>query len=122
MTSIGSTLASVKYNVSGGKNDDRFGTGREGGKRLRGTGGTALIPFLRQARDETGEPAIDAWARKLMSGTRRSQADAEIEAESRAYASQLGMSGYDAAEEDGATVGLAGSWNMEDSGGGLCQY
>jgi indoleamine 2,3-dioxygenase len=115
----GAGIASVKYNTSGGKSDDRPG---RGGKRLRGTGGTALIPFLRQARDETGEPAIDAWARKLMSGARRSQADAEIEAQSRAYASQLGMSGYDAVEEEGATVGLAGSWNMEDNGGGLCQY
>ena len=57
-----------------------------------------------------------------MSGARRSQADAEIEAQSRAYASQLGMSGYDAVEEDSATVGLAGNWNMEDSAGGLCQY
>ncbi|RAK72826.1 IDO-domain-containing protein [Aspergillus fijiensis CBS 313.89] len=36
-------------------------------KKLRGTGGTALIPFLKQARDETGEPAIDAWARRLLS-------------------------------------------------------
>lgn len=36
-------------------------------KKLRGTGGTALIPFLKQARDETGEPAIDAWARRILS-------------------------------------------------------
>ena len=35
---------------------------RSNGKKLRGTGGTALIPFLKQARDETGEPAIAAWA------------------------------------------------------------
>jgi indoleamine 2,3-dioxygenase len=35
------------------KNDE---TGK---KKLKGTGGTALIPFLKQARDETGEPAID---------------------------------------------------------------
>ena len=115
--SRGAGIASVKYDITGGKKDERS----TGGKRLRGTGGTALIPFLRQARDETGEPAIDAWARKLMSGARRSQADAEIEAESRAYAGQLGMLGYEA-EEDGGMVGLAGSWNMEDSGGGLCQY
>jgi indoleamine 2,3-dioxygenase len=112
-------IASVKYDTTGSKSDS---PSTSGGKRLRGTGGTALIPFLRQARDETGEPAIDAWARKLMSGARRSQADAEIEAESRAYASQLGMVGYDAEEEGGAVVGLAGSWNMEDNGGGLCLY
>lgn len=36
-------------------------------KKLRGTGGTALIPFLKQVRDETREPVIDAWARRLPS-------------------------------------------------------
>jgi len=36
-------------------------------KDLKGTGGTALIPFLRQARDETGEPAVDEWTRRLLS-------------------------------------------------------
>jgi indoleamine 2,3-dioxygenase len=113
----GAGLASVKYDASGRK--DKTSTG---GKRLRGTGGTALIPFLRQARDETGEPAIDTWARKLMSGARRSQADAEIEAESRAYAGQLGMLGYAGVEEENPMVGLAGNWNMEDGGGGLCQF
>jgi indoleamine 2,3-dioxygenase len=118
----GSGIASVKYDTSAGPKDEKSGTAAGSGKRLRGTGGTALIPFLRQARDETGEPAIDAWARKLMSGARRSQADAEIAAESRAYASQLGMSGYEAEEENALVVGLAGSWNMEDNGGGLCQY
>ena len=27
-----------------------------------GTGGTSLIPFLKQARDETGSLAVDPWA------------------------------------------------------------
>ena len=35
-------------------------------KKLKGTGGTALIPFLKQARDETGEPTIDSWAKRVM--------------------------------------------------------
>ena len=35
-------------------------------KKLRGTGGTTLIQFLKQARDESGEPAIGSWARRLM--------------------------------------------------------
>ena len=127
----GAGIASVKYDTSGGKTEDKPGSrgggggggvGIGGGKRLRGTGGTALIPFLRQARDETGELAINTWARKLMSGARRSQADAEIEAQSRAYASQLGMLGHDSTEEQGAVLGLAGNWDMEESGGGLCQY
>lgn len=33
----------------------------------RGTGGTALIPFLKQARDETGDPAASSWGRRLLS-------------------------------------------------------
>ncbi|KAG4220373.1 hypothetical protein PC116_g31148, partial [Phytophthora cactorum] len=39
----------------------------EAHKKVKGTGGTALIPFLKQARDETGEPSIETWARKFMS-------------------------------------------------------
>ncbi|KAI1613186.1 indoleamine 2,3-dioxygenase [Exophiala viscosa] len=82
-------------------------------KKMRGTGGTALIPFLKQARDETGEPAIDDWARKLLMGGRRTAADAEIALESRITALELDA-------EEPQIVGLAGAWNMEDSGGGLC--
>ncbi|KIX05508.1 uncharacterized protein Z518_06380 [Rhinocladiella mackenziei CBS 650.93] len=97
----------------------RYQRGEEGEKtskkKMRGTGGTALIPFLKQARDETGEPAIDAWARKLLMGGRRTEADAEIAVESRITASEL-----DADEPQ--IVGLAGAWNMEDAGGGLCAY
>lgn len=37
----------------------------------RGTGGTALIPFLKQARDETGDPAVSSWGRRLLSDTSR---------------------------------------------------
>ena len=82
-------------------------------KKLRGTGGTALIPFLKQARDETGEPAIDAWARRLLSngpadggsnfaalGKMREHADGEME-----------------------IVGLAGTWSTDDSSeGGICHW
>jgi indoleamine 2,3-dioxygenase len=35
-------------------------------KKLKGTGSTALIPSLEQARDETREPTIDSWARRMM--------------------------------------------------------
>ncbi|RVX67984.1 hypothetical protein B0A52_08394 [Exophiala mesophila] len=84
-------------------------------KKMRGTGGTALIPFLKQARDETGEPAIDEWARKLLMGGRRTEADLEIATESRINAAQLDS-------DEPHIVGLAGSWNMEDNAGGLCSY
>ena len=85
------------------------------GKKLRGTGGTALIPFLKQARDETGEPAIDAWARRLLGngpgdGVSGSSTSARL--------------GKVDEHADGAVeiVGLAGSWAMDDSEGGLCHW
>jgi len=73
-------------------------------KNLRGTGGTSLIPFLRQARDETGEPAVDAWARRVLSkgrddGRRKSEVEPKMDVQ-----------------------GLASVWHVEDSDGGLCLY
>lgn len=86
---------------------------------MRGTGGTALIPFLKQARDETGEPAIDVWARKVLTGGRKSAADVEVAAESRIFEQEARMGDWE--EEDIENkVGLAGSWDMEGEGGGLC--
>ncbi|PVH91154.1 indoleamine 2,3-dioxygenase alpha type [Periconia macrospinosa] len=84
-------------------------------KNLRGTGGTALIPFLKQARDETGEPAIDAWARRLLNN---------------------GPGGIGPLHDGVATlgkvnenldgvveiVGLAGTWSVDDSEGGICHW
>jgi indoleamine 2,3-dioxygenase len=77
-------------------------------KNLRGTGGTALIPFLKQARDETGEPAIDAWARRLLNN-----GPAEMFGVAR-----LGkMSEHTDGEVE--IVGLAGTWSVDDSEGGV---
>ncbi|KAJ5769417.1 hypothetical protein N7520_003976 [Penicillium odoratum] len=75
-------------------------------KKLRGTGGTALIPFLKQARDETGEPAIDAWARRLLN------------TEGSAPLSKVGE------HPDGhlEVVGLCGTWTADDSEGGICHW
>ncbi|KAI9795996.1 MAG: hypothetical protein M1833_006572 [Piccolia ochrophora] len=80
-------------------------------KPLRGTGGTALIPFLKQARDETGEPAIDAWARRLLSN-------------GPAGAKSFARIGKVDEHADGQMeiVGLAGSWAMDDSEGGICHW
>ncbi|KAJ5106067.1 hypothetical protein NUU61_003414 [Penicillium alfredii] len=79
-------------------------------KKLRGTGGTALIPFLKQARDETGEPAIDAWAQRLLS-------NGPAEAHSAAL-SKVGE------QPDGhlEIVGLCGTWTADDSEGGICHW
>lgn len=103
----GQGIASIQY--------DRPQADTQRKKKMRGTGGTALIPFLKQARDETGEPAIDEWARKLLMGGRRTEADREIATESRINAAQLDS-------DEPIIVGLAGSWNMEDNAGGLCAY
>ena len=104
----GAGLASIRHDRRGPSD------GRSGAKKPRGTGGTALIPFLKQARDETGEPAVDAWARKLMMGGHRTAADAEIEAENRISVMEL--------DPEPQIVGLAGSWNMEENSGGLCSW
>lgn len=36
-------------------------------KVLRGTGGTALLPFLKQCRDETGNTAAGSWGKRILS-------------------------------------------------------
>lgn len=105
----GRGLASVVYK-------DGPDTNAKPKKKMRGTGGTALIPFLKQARDETGEPAIDSWARKILTGGKRSAADHEVAVESMRF----GAEELDA--EEPAIVGLAGSWTMDSEGGGLCAY
>ncbi|KAL4784740.1 Indoleamine 2,3-dioxygenase [Aspergillus varians] len=79
-------------------------------KQLRGTGGTALIPFLKQARDETGEPAIDAWARRLLTTS----------------SMEPGFASLSKVDEnpDGhlKVVGLSGTWAADDSEGGICHW
>lgn len=79
-------------------------------KKLRGTGGTALIPFLKQARDETGEPAIDAWARRLLSNGPANKTFASL--------SKVGE------QPDGhlEVVGLCGTWTADESEGGICHW
>ena len=84
-----------------------------GNKNLKGTGGTALIPFLKQARDETGEPAIDVWARRMLSNGPAEMGSPNVAA--------LGKMGEHA---DGVMeiTGLAGTWSVDDSEGGLCHW
>ncbi|KAF1983127.1 indoleamine 2,3-dioxygenase family protein [Aulographum hederae CBS 113979] len=97
-----------------------------GSRKLRGTGGTALIPFLKQARDETGEPAIDAWARRLLNN---GPADAKEYAVRSLGSDLFGRGGGArmtkiAERESGEMeiVGLAGTWSVDDSEGGICHW
>ena len=109
----------------------------------RGTGGTSLIPFLKQARDETGSLAVDAWARRLLgdrpvrsvtvAGPRTIDGSERINSADAAtttpwsYADnkplvELGKVGE---HKDGVVeiVGLAGTWDLaEGEGGGICHW
>jgi len=109
--SISPRSAPQPINLANGSNSGSK-DGRPGSKKLRGTGGTALIPFLKQARDETGEPAIDAWARRLLSNG---------PAEGGSNFAALGKMG-EHADGEIEIVGLAGTWAMDDSEGGLCHW
>jgi indoleamine 2,3-dioxygenase len=78
-------------------------------EKLRGTGGTVLIPFLKQAQDETGDPAIDTWAHRLL-----------INGSEGTFAtlSKVGE------QPDGniEVVGLCGTWTVDDTEGGICHW
>ncbi|KAK9480704.1 Indoleamine 2,3-dioxygenase [Lipomyces japonicus] len=85
-------------------------------KLARGTGGTALIPFLKQARDETGEPAAGSWAARLL------RDDAFYSQRS----SQAGMNNANTTagtvDDKEQSVGLAGKWSVSDDYGGICHW
>ncbi|KAL7805409.1 Indoleamine 2,3-dioxygenase [Trichoderma aethiopicum] len=85
------------------------------GKNQKGTGGTALIPFLKQARDETGEPAVEEWTRRFMKRQVRQEGSGDF---------FLGKEddGAPSETEDVEVKGLAWTWTMEDEVGGLCSY
>jgi indoleamine 2,3-dioxygenase len=70
---------------------------------LKGTGGTNLMAFLKQSRDETGKLVLSNWARQLMQ-----HCYGEVDLQQA---------------DQRALVGLAGSWGNEwtDIDGGLCQ-
>jgi indoleamine 2,3-dioxygenase len=114
-------LASASSKTAASASDSAGAAASAGLRRLRGTGGTALIPFLKQARDETGEPAIDAWARRLLSNgpatvARRAHGDGG--AVEGARLSKIG----EHASGEREIVGLAGVWRIDDSEGGICHW
>ena len=60
--------------------------------------------------NETGEPAIDAWARRLLSNGAADKGSAAL--------SKVGE------PPDGhlEVVGLCGTWTADDSEGGICHW
>ena len=100
-------------------------------RKLRGTGGTALIPFLKQARDETGEPAIDEWARRLLNNGPGTFGGGSISRSGGlGFAAAASGTGQGArltkmaehASGEREVVGLAGVWRLDDSEGGICHW
>lgn len=76
----------------------------------KGTGGTALIPFLKQARDETSEPTVEEWTKRFIQ--RKAEGDARAD---------MPLGRPEQADKESVSVkGLAGSWTMEDNVGGIC--
>jgi len=67
-----------------------------------------LISFLKQARDESGEPAVGNWARRLLTN-------------SPATFASLGAID-ERANGKVEIVGLAGTWSVDDSEGGICHW
>jgi indoleamine 2,3-dioxygenase len=98
-----------KMDIVSASRHDKDQTGK---KSLKGTGGTALIPFLKQARDETGEPAIDSWTRRVLNKDTSTKGHGDF---------FLGK--VEEHPADGADVGgLAGTWTIDENAGGLCHY
>ncbi|KAJ9162074.1 Indoleamine 2,3-dioxygenase [Coniochaeta hoffmannii] len=86
---------------------------------LKGTGGTALMSFLKQARDETGEPTVEEWARRFISRV--------LKAEGRndfffGKPEEPVVPGVGVATEEVEVAGLAGTWTIDDDVGGICHY
>ncbi|KAK1773804.1 Indoleamine 2,3-dioxygenase [Copromyces sp. CBS 386.78] len=93
------------------------GTGKK--DNLKGTGGTALISFLKQARDETGEPAVEAWTHRFMSRVIRIEGQGDFFAGKPEEGAGLQVASQ---AEEAVVPGLAGSWTMDDDVGGICYY
>ncbi|KAI2778527.1 Indoleamine 2,3-dioxygenase [Daldinia loculata] len=83
-------------------------------KKVKGTGGTALIPFLKQARDETGEPSIEVWAKKFMSR------QTKVSGQNDFFLGKDEKS--EVLDEPVIEHGLAGTWTMDEEIGGICNY
>ncbi|KAK3316944.1 Indoleamine 2,3-dioxygenase [Apodospora peruviana] len=84
-------------------------------EKIKGTGGTALISFLKQARDETGEPAVEEWTRRFMSRQVRTEGQGDFFAGKPEEGAGLPV-------EEVEVTGLAGIWTIDDDVGGICNY
>jgi indoleamine 2,3-dioxygenase len=98
-----------KVNIATGSLQNKDKPGQK--KDLKGTGGTALLPFLKQARDETGEPTLNQWAKRIASREFNTRGKGDF------FLGKL-----DDHDGEVVDVGLAGTWTIDDNGGGICNY
>lgn len=98
-----------------------FEAPEDGGRKgdLKGTGGTALMAFLKQARDETGEPTVEEWARRFMSRVLRAEGKNDF---FLGKPEEPIVPGVGVATEEVEVAGLAGTWTIDDDVGGICHY
>ncbi|SCW00122.1 LAFE_0B09934g1_1 [Lachancea fermentati] len=85
----------------------------QGKKEQKGTGGTSLIPFLKQCRDETGSAAASEWGKKVLS-----TGVLKVENSSSVVGIRKRRASEQSADSDEDTkrvkVGLAGDWDSSD--------
>ncbi|WPH02408.1 Hypothetical protein R9X50_00527100 [Acrodontium crateriforme] len=93
---------SRKVNLATRPKEAKQMTEEEKKAALRGTGGTSLMPFLRQARDETAEPAVNEWTQRYLHKGRRGAA------------TTIKVSPVEECQ------GLAAVWRVDNCDGGLC--
>ncbi|ODQ59635.1 hypothetical protein WICANDRAFT_91366 [Wickerhamomyces anomalus NRRL Y-366-8] len=95
-------LQAKLYKKAGSSNTLRSGISKTAEKtEQKGTGGTSLIPFLKQCRDETGDLAAGKWGKKILSAgvlNSRYTSKMEIEDDETEHVNKK------------AKLGLAGSW------------
>lgn len=81
------------------------------GKEQKGTGGTALIPFLKQCRDETGSSAASEWGKKILS-----TAVLNVKEDSSIPGIKKRVNHQDSQQEQKrAKLGLSGDWDANEN-------
>lgn len=88
---------------------------QRGGQKQQGTGGTALIPFLKQARDETREPAVEEWTKTFMRRQIRGNTESDLFQPKSDITNATTTLDVDIG-------GLAGTWTIDEEVGGICQF
>ena len=72
-----------------------------------------MISFLKQARDETGEPAVEEWTKRFMNRQIRTEGKNDF---------FLGKPEEPVETEEVEVNGLAGTWTVDEGAGGICNY